>query len=594
MLKTLGKQIKEFKLASILTPICMLAEVIVENFIPLLMAIIIDSIGSGNLKKIYTTSLVMLLLALVGLITGFGGGVFGAKASTGFARNLRKAMYENIQTFSFSNIDKFSTAGLVTRLTTDVTNMQNAYQMILRMAVRAPFSMIVAMIMAFTVSSKLASIYLIAVIILGIILALLTTRVYGYFSQVFKKYDELNESVQENVTAMRVVKAYVREDYEKGKFGKASYNVYRMFIKAEGLVSLNAPFMMTTVYTCILLISWLGAKAIVASGNNAMLGLTTGDLTSLLAYCMNILMSLMMLSMVLVMITMSLSSGKRITEVLEEKADIVNPENPDFTVPDGSITFKNVNFRYNKTSEKPVLENINIDIKSGETIGIMGATGSAKSSFVNLICRLYDIEPPKDGEESYLLVGGKDVRTYDLDTLRQEVSVVLQKNVLFSGSILDNLRWGNPDASEEECINACKLACADEFIEQMPEKYNTHIEQGGANVSGGQKQRLCIARALLKKPKILILDDSTSAIDTLTDSKIRKAFREEIPDTTKIIIAQRISSIMDADRIIVMDDGKINAIGNHEYLVANNEIYREIYNQQTNDNADFDGKGGEA
>ncbi|WP_455949954.1 ABC transporter ATP-binding protein [Eubacterium sp.] len=594
MLRTLGRQIKEFKLASILTPICMLAEVIVENFIPLLMAIIIDSIGSGNLKKIYITSLVMLLLALVGLITGFGGGVFGAKASTGFARNLRKAMYENIQTFSFSNIDKFSTAGLVTRLTTDVTNMQNAYQMILRMAVRAPFSMIVAMIMAFTVSPKLASIYLIAVIILGIILALLTTRVYGYFSQVFKKYDELNESVQENVTAMRVVKAYVREDYEKGKFGKASYNVYRMFIKAEGLVSLNAPFMMTTVYTCILLISWLGAKAIVASGNNAMLGLTTGDLTSLLAYCMNILMSLMMLSMVFVMITMSLSSGKRITEVLEEKADIVNPENPDFTVPDGSITFKNVNFRYNKTSEKPVLENINIDIKSGETIGIMGATGSAKSSFVNLISRLYDIEPPKDGEESYLLVGGKDVRTYDLDTLRQEVSVVLQKNVLFSGSILDNLRWGNPDASEEECINACKLACADEFIEQMPEKYNTHIEQGGTNVSGGQKQRLCIARALLKKPKILILDDSTSAVDTLTDSKIRKAFREEIPDTTKIIIAQRISSIMDADRIIVMDDGKINAIGNHEYLVANNEIYKEIYNQQTNDNADFDGKGGEA
>lgn len=594
MLRTLGRQIKEFKLASILTPICMLAEVIVENFIPLLMAIIIDSIGSGDLKKIYITSLVMLLLALVGLITGFGGGVFGAKASTGFARNLRKAMYENIQTFSFSNIDKFSTAGLVTRLTTDVTNMQNAYQMILRMAVRAPFSMIVAMIMAFTVSPKLASIYLIAVIILGIILALLTTRVYGYFSQVFKKYDELNESVQENVTAMRVVKAYVREDYEKGKFGKASYNVYRMFIKAEGLVSLNVPFMMTTVYTCILLISWLGAKAIVASGNNAMLGLTTGDLTSLLAYCMNILMSLMMLSMVFVMITMSLSSGKRITEVLEEKADIVNPENPDFTVPDGSITFKNVNFRYNKTSEKSVLENINIDIKSGETIGIMGATGSAKSSFVNLISRLYDIEPPKDGEESYLLVGGKDVRTYDLDTLRQEVSVVLQKNVLFSGSILDNLRWGNPDASEEECINACKLACADEFIEQMPEKYNTHIEQGGTNVSGGQKQRLCIARALLKKPKILILDDSTSAVDTLTDSKIRKAFREEIPDTTKIIIAQRISSIMDADRIIVMDDGKINAIGNHEYLVANNEIYKEIYNQQTNDNADFDGKGGEA
>ncbi len=594
MIRTLGKHIKGYITASILTPLCMLAEVVVENFIPLLMSVIIDSIGTGDLKKIYITSAIMLLLALAGLITGFGGGVFGAKASTGFAKNLRKAMFANIQTFSFSNIDKFSTAGLVTRLTTDVTNIQNAYQMILRMAVRAPFSLIVAMIMAFSVSPKMASVYLIAVIILGIILAFITGGAFKYFSQVFKKYDELNESVQENVTAMRVVKAYVREDYERKKFSKASYNVYKMFIKAEGIVSLNAPIMMTTVYSCILIISWLSAQAIVAGGNLPP-NLTTGNLTSLLAYCMNILMSLMMLSMVFVMITMSLSSGKRIAEVLNEKADIVNPANPDYDVPNGSITFKNVNFRYNQTSEKPILENINIHINSGETIGIMGGTGSAKSSFVNLISRLYDIETPADeNTESYLLVGGKDVKSYDLDTLRQEVSVVLQKNVLFSGSILDNLRWGDPNATEEECIRACKLACADEFIEKMPDKYNTHIEQGGANVSGGQKQRLCIARALLKKPKILILDDSTSAVDTLTDSRIRKAFKEEIPDTTKIIIAQRISSIMDADRIIVLDDGKINGIGTHNELLENNEIYREVYMQQSNDNGDFDKKGGEA
>ena len=594
MIRTLGKHIKGYITASILTPLCMLAEVVVENFIPLLMSVIIDSIGTGDLKKIYITSAIMLLLAIAGLITGFGGGVFGAKASTGFAKNLRKAMFANIQTFSFSNIDKFSTAGLVTRLTTDVTNIQNAYQMILRMAVRAPFSLIVAMIMAFSVSPKMASVYLIAVIILGIILVFITGGAFKYFSQVFKKYDELNESVQENVTAMRVVKAYVREDYERKKFSKASYNVYKMFIKAEGIVSLNAPIMMTTVYSCILIISWLSAQAIVAGGNLPP-NLTTGNLTSLLAYCMNILMSLMMLSMVFVVITMSLSSGKRIAEVLNEKAEIVNPTNPDYDVPDGSITFKNVNFRYNQTSEKPILENINIHINSGETIGIMGGTGSAKSSFVNLISRLYDIEPPADeNTESYLLVGGKDVKSYDLDTLRQEVSVVLQKNVLFSGSILDNLRWGDPNATEEECIKACKLACADEFIEKMPDKYNTHIEQGGANVSGGQKQRLCIARALLKKPKILILDDSTSAVDTLTDSRIRKAFKEEIPDTTKIIIAQRISSIMDADRIIVLDDGKINGIGTHNELLENNEIYREVYMQQSNDNGDFDKKGGEA
>ncbi len=599
MIKTLGKQIKEFKLVSILTPISMLAEVVVENFIPLLMATIIDSIYTKDLGKIYLTAGIMLLLGVAGLIAGWLGGVFGAKASAGFARNLRKAMFDNIQTFSFSNIDKFSTAGLVTRLTTDVTNMQNAYQMILRMAVRAPFSLIVAMIMAFSVSSRLASIYLIAVVILGAICALIVTNAFKYFNQVFKRYDALNERVQENVTDMRVVKAYVREDNEKVKFGKASYNIYKMFIKAEGIVSLNAPVMMTTVYSCILLISWLGAHMIVSSVNDPVVGLTTGNLTSLLAYCMNILMSLMMLSMVFVMITMSMASARRIAEVLNEKADITNPENPDFDVPDGSIEFKNVNFRYNKTSEKPILENINIKINSGETIGIIGGTGSAKSSFVNLISRLYDIEVPEAVEdeepiESYVSIGGKDVRTYDLETIRQEVSVVLQKNVLFSGTILENLRWGDPNATEEECIRACKLACADEFIEKMPDKYDTYIEQGGANVSGGQRQRLCIARALLKKPKVLILDDSTSAVDTVTDAKIRKAFREEIPETTNIIIAQRISSVQDADRIIVMDDGKIDEVGTHEYLKEHNEIYREVYLQQTNDNADFDKNGDEA
>ena len=565
MIKTLLGQVKEFKLVSLLTPLGMLAEVIVENFIPLQMAVIIDSIGKNDLSTIYKTSFIMLLLALSGLIAGYMGGVWGAKASTGFARNLRKAMYENIQTFSFSNIDKFSTAGLVTRLTTDVTNIQNAYQMILRMCVRAPFSLLVAMIMAFSVSPRVASVYLITVIILGIVLAIITLNAHKYFTQVFKKYDKLNESVQENVSAMRVVKAYVREDYERGKFGKASYNIYKMFIKAEGIVSLNAPSMMLAIYSCILFISWLSAHMIIASGNNPAVGLTTGNLTSLLAYCMNILMSLMMLSMVFVMVTMSMASAERIAEVINEKADITNPENPEYEVANGSIRFENVDFRYNKTSEKPVLENINISIKSGETIGIMGGTGS----------------------------GGKDVREYDLDVLRKEVSVVLQKNVLFSGTILENLRWGDENATDEECIRACKLACADEFIERMPDKYNTYIEQGGSNVSGGQKQRLCIARALLKKPKILILDDSTSAVDTVTDAKIRKAFREEIPDTTKIIIAQRISSVKDADRIIVFDDGKIDGVGTHEELLKNNSIYREVYNQQMNDNADFDKKGGE-
>ena len=585
MIKTLAKEIKQYKFASIMTPVGMLAEVIVENFIPLLMASIIDSINPPNMQKITTTSVIMVILALAGLFTGGIGAVFGAKASAGFARNLRKAMYEKIQTFSFSNIDRFSTSGLVTRLTTDVTNVQNAYQMLLRMAVRAPFSMITAIVMSFIVSPKMALIYIIAVAFLGIIIAIITLNAHKYFKQVFDRYDKLNEDVQENVTAMRVVKAYVREDYEKGKFGRASYAIYRMFIKAEKIVSFNFPAMQFTMYACIIAISWIGAKMIVSTDNHA--PFTTGNLTSLLAYSMNILMSLMMLSFVFVMLTLSMASAERISQVLNEQPDITNCDNPDFDVRDGSIDFKDVIFRYNEKSELPVLDHINIHIDSGETIGIMGGTGSAKSSFVNLISRLYDVN------EGELLVGGKNVKVYDLETLRREVSVVLQKNVLFSGTIMENLKWGDENASDEECIEAAKLACAHEFIMEREDGYNTMIEQGGANVSGGQRQRLCIARALLKKPKILILDDSTSAVDTLTDSKIRQSFREKIPDTTKLIIAQRISSIQDADRIIVMDDGKINGVGTHEELLANNEIYQEVYDQQTNDNADFDKKGGE-
>lgn len=584
MVKTIARQIKQYKIASVLTSLGMLAEVVVENFIPLLMAVIIDSIHDKNMGKIGSTSIIMVLLAITGLVTGGMGAVFGAKASSGLARNLRKAMYEKIQTFSFSNIDKFSTSGLVTRMTTDVTNVQNSYQMLLRMCVRAPASMIVAIALAFTVSPKMASIYVVAVVVLGFIIALISLKAHKYFKQVFERYDDLNESVQENVSAMRVVKAYVREDYEKGKFGKASYNIYKMFVKAETIVSFNFPAMQATMYACIIAISWLGAHLIVQSGNTTF---TTGNLTSLLAYCMNILMSLMMLSFVLVMITISAASGHRIAEVLNEEPDITNGENPLFVVPNGSIDFKDVMFRYNAKSEKPVLDSINIHIESGETIGIMGGTGSAKSSFVNLIPRLYDVE---SGE---VLVGGRNVKEYDLETLREEVSVVLQKNVLFSGTIMENLKWGDENASDEECIEAAKLACAHDFVMEREKGYDTMIEQGGANVSGGQRQRLCIARALIKKPKILILDDSTSAVDTLTDSKIRQAFKENIPDTTKLIIAQRISSIKDADRIIVLDDGKINGVGTHEELLESNDIYREVYEQQTNDNADFDQEGGD-
>ena len=577
MLKTLGAQIKEFKRASIATPIFMILEVVMETIIPLLMASIIDKgVEAGNIGHIYRTGALMVVMAAMGLLWGVLGGKYGAKASAGFARNLRQAMFDNIQTFSFSNIDKYSTAGLVTRLTTDVTNLQNAYQMLLRMFVRAPFSMLFAMIMAFQINARLASVYLIAVIFLGACLVLMMSRATKYFQQVFRKYDDLNASVQENVSAIRVVKAYVREDYEKKRFTKASENVYQMFVKAERIVTNNGPLMMFTVYACILGISWLGAKMIVSET------LTTGQLMSLLTYCMNILMSLMMLSMIFVMVTMSTASAEHICEVLNEKADLVNPENPDFEIPDGSIEFKNVDFAYRKGGNK-VLSDINLKIQSGETVGIIGGTGSAKSSLVNLISRLYDVSA---GE---VLVGGKDVRGYDLETLRNQVSVVLQKNVLFSGTILDNLRWGDKDATEEECIRACKLACADEFIETFPEKYNTYIEQGGSNVSGGQKQRLCIARALLKKPKILILDDSTSAVDTATDSKIRKAFAEEIPGTTKLIIAQRISSVQNADHIIVMEDGKVNAYGTHEELLKTNPIYRDVYESQTY-NKQNDGK----
>ncbi len=582
MLKTLLSQVKEYKLPSVLTPISMIGEVICEMIIPILMARIVDEgIYGGNMSLIFKIGAMMILIALFGLVAGLLGAYWGAEASAGLAKNLRKAMFENIQTFSFSNIDKFSTSGLVTRLTTDVTNIQNAYMVTLRMAMRAPASMIVALVMSFIISPRLASIYLGAVIFLGCIIIFVMGRATKYFKAVFEKYDELNESVQENVSAIRVVKAYVREDYENDKFKKAAFNIYNMFVKAEMNVVFMAPIMTATVYACILLISWFGAHMIVGSE------LSTGSLMSLLTYCMNILMSLMMLAIIFVMMTMAQASGKRIAEVIDEKADLTNPENPVMEVKDGSISFDHVDFAYNKESDEPVLKDISLDISSGETIGIIGGTGSAKSSLVNLISRLYDVTGGS------VKVGGVDVRQYDMEVLRDQVSVVLQKNVLFSGTIIDNLRWGDKNATEEDCIRACKMACADEFIERMPDRYNTVIEQGGTNVSGGQRQRLCIARALLKKPKILILDDSTSAVDTATDAKIRKAFAEEIPGTTKLIIAQRISSVQNCDRIIVMDDGKVNGFGTHEELLKNNEIYREVYESQTgvSGDADFDSAG---
>ena len=580
MIRSLAKNIKGFIKESLLTPFFMILEVVVETIIPFLMASMIDEgVNKGDMNHILMTGLAMGACALIGLFAGAMGGIYGARASTGFARNLRMSMFENIQNFSFANIDKFSTAGLVTRMTTDVTNLQMAYQMILRMCIRAPFSLICAMTMTFIINAKLASVYLVAIVFLGIVLSILLSKTYKYFNQVFEKYDELNASVQENVSSIRVVKAFVREEHEVKKFNKAAYNVYKLFVKAENAMVSVSPIMSLTVYASIIAISWFGANMIVGSE------LTTGELTSMLTYCMNILMSLMMVAVAFVMITMSLASAKRVSEVLDEKSTLTNPENPDFNVPDGSIEFENVSFSYNNTAEKPVLKDINLKIYSGETIGIIGGTGSSKTSLVNLIGRLYDVN------EGSVKVGGKDVRTYDLETLRDEVSVVLQKNVLFSGTILDNLRWGNESATEEECIKACKLACADDFIQTFPDKYNTYIEQGGTNVSGGQRQRLCIARALLKKPKILILDDSTSAVDTATDAKIRKAFRDEIPDTTKIIISQRISSVEHADKIIVMDDGIISAVGKHSDLIESSPIYNEIYVAQTSTGGDFDEKG---
>lgn len=580
MLKTLLAEVKEFKKDSFLTPLFMLLEVAMEMVIPLLMASIIDEgVNAGDMNHIYTVGFYMVIAAAVGLFAGVMGGKYGASASTGFARNLRRAMFARIQTYSFENIDKFSTAGLVTRLTTDVTNLQNAYQMILRMGTRAPASMIVAMFMSFYISPRLASIYLVAVVILGAVLFGIAIGVRKIFDVVFQKYDDLNASVQENISGIRVVKAYVREAYEKMKFQKASGNLFKMFVKAEKILTFNGPAMMITVYSCMLLIIWLGANMIVGST------LTTGELVSLLSYCMNILMSLMMLSMAFVMITMSIASAERITEVLNEETAIKNPEHPVMEVPDGSIDFDHVSFSYEKGAEEFVLQDIDLHIRSGETIGIIGGTGSAKSTLVNLISRLYDVT------EGEVKVGGRDVREYDLETLRNQVSVVLQNNVLFSGSILENLRWGDKNATDEECMEACRLACADEFIQRFPDGYNTHIEQGGTNVSGGQRQRLCIGRALLKKPKILILDDSTSAVDTTTDAKIRRAFREEIPGTTKLIIAQRISSVQDADRILVMNEGRVDGIGTHKELLASNEIYRDVYESQTGSgNGDFDEK----
>lgn len=583
MIRKLAEQVKEYKGASIATPLFMLLEVAMEMMIPLEMGNILDKGIQGNsLQAIFFYGGIMILLALVGLFAGFAGGKYGARASAGFARNLREALFRKVQTFSFANIDHFSTASLVTRMTTDVTNLQNAYQMLLRMAVRAPASLIVAMFMAFYINARLASVYLVIVLLLGLFLFVIISVVRRIFRQVFREYDNLNESVQENVTGIRVVKAYVRESREKEVFSKTSKALRKMFVKAESIIATGIPAMSLAAYGSILLISWFGAHMIVSSE------LTTGELVSLLAYSMNILMSLMMLSFVFVMITMSAASAERIVAVLEEEPEIVNPKDPLMEVPNGEIVFDHVNFAYKKKAENFVLSDINLTIRSGETIGIMGATGSAKTSLVNLISRLYDISGGS------LKVGGNDVRDYDLKTLRDAVSVVLQNNVLFTGTIAENLRWGNKTATDEELRRAAKMACADEFIDRFPEGYDTFIEQGGTNVSGGQRQRLCIARALLKKPRVLILDDSTSAVDTTTDARIRKAFREDIPDTTKIIISQRVSSVRDADRIIIMDDGRVNAFDTPEHLLESNDIYRDIYEAQTQGGSgDFDENGGE-
>ena len=580
MLKELAKHIKEFKTASLLTVVFILGEVVFELLIPYMMTFIIDrGVMKGDYGAVVKYGSVMIGLAILGLLCGVAAGLFAAKASSGFARNLREAMFRNIQNFSFSNIDNFSTASLVTRLTTDITNIQNAYQMILRMLMRAPATLVFALIMTVTISGRMSIIFFIATFFLSLALIIIMTSAVRLFNQVFEKYDALNANVQENISGIRVVKSYVQEDREISKFEVAVTNIYRLFVKAESRIVLNNPLMILTVYACIIALSWFGASQI-TSGS-----LTTGALTSLFSYVMSILISLMMLSFTVVMITMSEASAKRIAEVLREKSDITSKENACKTVADGSIDFDNVSFSYKAGMGKPVLSNINIHIASGQTIGILGGTGSSKTSFINLIPRLYD------ATAGSVYIGGKNVKDYDLKALRDAVSVVLQKNELFSGTILENLRWGNENATLDEVKRACELACADEFIERMPEKYDTWIERGGANVSGGQKQRLCIARALLKNPKILILDDSTSAVDTATDAKIRRAFREEIPDITKIIISQRISSIKDADKIIVLEKGQVVGFDTHEKLLETNEIYRSTANAQAEGNADFDKVG---
>lgn len=576
-MKELLKQVKQYKKDSILAPVYAALEVVMEVIIPFVMALLIDEgVEKGDMNKIVFYGVLMIVLAMISLFAGMMAGKYAASASTGFACNVREAMYRNIQRFSFSNIDKFSTAGLVTRMTTDVTNVQNAYQMIIRIAVRAPLMLISSMVMCFVVNADMSFIFLGAIIFLAIILAIIMLRAMKIFDVAFTKYDDLNASVQENISGIRVVKSYVREGYENEKFKKASGNLYKMFKKAESTLAFNNPVMMLVIYACIMAICWFGAQFIVGGT------LQIGELTSLFSYVMGSLMSLMMLSMIFVMITMSTASMRRISEVLREEPDLAQPAAPVKEITNGNIDFDNVHFRYHKTSEEEVLTDINLHIKSGETIGIIGGTGCGKTSLVNLISRLYD------AQQGSVKVGGVDVKDYDMKFLRDQVSVVLQKNVLFSGTILDNLRWGNENATEEECIEACKWACADEFIERLPDKYNTMIERGGTNVSGGQKQRICIARALLKKPAVLILDDSTSAVDTATDAKIRAAFAKCIPGTTKIIIAQRVSSVQDADRIVVLDDGRINGVGTHDELVANNEIYRDIYESQTKDGGDFD------
>ena len=577
MIKTLAKCIGKYKKESIITPIFTAVEVFLEILIPFITASIIDKgIQAGDMKKVGIYGGIMLIIAFLSLFCGIQAGKYAAAASTGFACNLREKMYENIQTFSFSNIDKFSTAGLVTRMTTDVTNVQNAYQMIIRSVVRAPLMMICSITMCVIISPRLSIIFLVALIFLGFVLFFIIYKVTPIFTSGFEKYDELNASVQENISGIRVVKAFVREEHENKKFNKAADNLYKTFVKAESFLAFNNPTMMLVVYGCIVALSWFASHFIVSGS------ITTGNLTSMFSYVMSMLMALMILSMIFVMVSMSAASARRISEVLNEKADLANPEKPYEEVEDGRIDFNHVNFSYRKNSTEDTLHDIDIHINAGETIGIIGGTGCGKSSFVSLISRLYDVT------EGSVCVGGKDVRIYDMDVLRNQVAVVLQKNVLFSGTILDNLRWGDDNASYEDCVEACKQACADEFIERMPKKYDTWIEQGGTNVSGGQRQRLCIARALLKKPKVLILDDSTSAVDTATDAKIKQAFAQKIPGTTKLIVSQRISSIQDADRIIVLEDGKVSGFDTHENLMENNKVYREICEVQMQGGGDFD------